>query len=199
MFVYGMYELIHICICCVYMCAESLSRVQLSDSMDYSPPGSSVRGISQAWTLKWVAVSSSRGSARPRDWTCISGVSCIGRWILYHCATWKAMFVYTYIYMICWYFLVDFWIYIHEDIYTWCLSGFSLSVMLDWKWVWMCSFLFHFLGELLWNWYNVFLEYLVEFLSETIWASSYLCWKDFNCKFNLKITYFNWRIITLWY
>ena len=88
------------------------------------------------------------------------------------------------------------WRYLY---FSWCLSGFSLSVMLDWKWVWMCSFLFHFLGELLWNWYNVFLEYLVEFLSETIWASSYLCWKDFKCKFNLKITYFNWRIITLWY
>ena len=27
---------------------------------------------------------SSRGSSRPRDRTCISGVSCIGRWVLYH-------------------------------------------------------------------------------------------------------------------
>ena len=34
---------------------------------DCSPPGSSVHGISQARTVKWVAISSSRGSSRPRD------------------------------------------------------------------------------------------------------------------------------------
>ena len=33
-----------------------------------------------------VAISSSRGSSQPRDCTC---VSCIGRWILYHQATWE--------------------------------------------------------------------------------------------------------------
>ena len=41
-----------------------------------SPPGSSVHGISQAGILEWVAISSSRGSARHRDWThvsCIAG------------------------------------------------------------------------------------------------------------------------------
>ena len=31
--------------------------------MDYSPPGSSVHGISQARILEWVAVSFSRGSS----------------------------------------------------------------------------------------------------------------------------------------
>ena len=31
-----------------------------------------------------------QGISQPRDWTCISGVSCIGRQILYHCATWEA-------------------------------------------------------------------------------------------------------------
>ena len=36
-----------------------------------------------------VAISYSRGSSQPRDWTHISCVSCIGRWILYHCATWE--------------------------------------------------------------------------------------------------------------
>ena len=39
----------------------------LCNSMDCSPPGSSVRGISQARILEWVAMSSSRGSSRPRD------------------------------------------------------------------------------------------------------------------------------------
>ena len=41
--------------------------------MDYSPPGSSVHsGILQARILKWVSISSSRGSSRPRDWTQVS-------------------------------------------------------------------------------------------------------------------------------
>ena len=31
---------------------------------------------------------SSKRSSRPRDWTCIS---CTGRWILYHWATWEAL------------------------------------------------------------------------------------------------------------
>ena len=56
--------------------------------MDCSPPGSSVHRILQARRLEWVAMTSSRGSSRPRDWTC---VSCTGRWILYHWATWEAL------------------------------------------------------------------------------------------------------------
>ena len=39
----------------------------LCDPMDYSPPGSSVRGILQARILEWVAISFSRGSSQPRD------------------------------------------------------------------------------------------------------------------------------------
>ena len=42
--------------------------------MDCSPPGSSVYGISQARLLEWVAISSSRGSFPPREW---SSVSCL--------------------------------------------------------------------------------------------------------------------------
>ena len=34
--------------------------------------------------LGWVAISFSRGSFQPRDWTQVSCVSCIGKWILYH-------------------------------------------------------------------------------------------------------------------
>ena len=41
----------------------------LCDPMDCSPPGSSVHGISQSWILEWVAISSSRGSSRPRNQT----------------------------------------------------------------------------------------------------------------------------------
>ena len=47
-------------------------------------------GISQARILEWVAISFSRESSRPRDGTYVSCVSCIGRWVLYHCTTWEA-------------------------------------------------------------------------------------------------------------
>ena len=40
--------------------------------MDCSPPGSSVRGISQERIPEWVAISFSRGSSQPRDQTPVS-------------------------------------------------------------------------------------------------------------------------------
>ena len=52
----------------------------------WSPPGSSVHGILQPRILEWVAMPSSRGSSRHRDPTCISCVSCIGRWSLHRSA-----------------------------------------------------------------------------------------------------------------
>ena len=48
----------------------------LCDTMDCSPPGSSIHGILQARILEWVAVSFSRGSSWPRNQTrvsCIAG------------------------------------------------------------------------------------------------------------------------------
>ena len=45
--------------------------------MDCSPPGSSVYGILQARILEWLAISYSRQSPWPRDWTHVSCVSCI--------------------------------------------------------------------------------------------------------------------------
>ena len=41
-------------------------------------------GILQARILEWVVLPSSRGFSWPRDWTFISYVSCISRWVLYH-------------------------------------------------------------------------------------------------------------------
>ena len=69
-------------------CCSSCSVAKLCptfcDYMDYSLPGSSVHGISQARILEWVAISFSKRSSLPRDWTPISW---IGSWILYHWAT----------------------------------------------------------------------------------------------------------------
>ena len=67
------------------VCAQSLqSCLTLCRSMDCSLPDFSVHGILQARTPEWVAISSSRGSSWPRDWSWVSCVSCIGRWILDH-------------------------------------------------------------------------------------------------------------------
>ena len=54
----------------MWVCVCVLSSVQLlcySNPMDYSPPGSSAHGIFQASILEWVAISSFRGSSRPRS------------------------------------------------------------------------------------------------------------------------------------
>ena len=49
------------------MCAQLCPT--LCDLVDCSLPGFSVHGISQARILEWDAISPSRGSSRPRDWT----------------------------------------------------------------------------------------------------------------------------------
>ena len=59
--------------------------------MDCSPPGFSVPGISQARILERVAISYSRESSWPRDWTLRLCVSCTGKRTLYHWATWEAL------------------------------------------------------------------------------------------------------------
>ena len=56
---------------CVH--AKSLqSCPTLWDPVDCCPPGSSVHGILQVRILEWVAISFTRGSSWPRDWTCNS-------------------------------------------------------------------------------------------------------------------------------
>ena len=73
------------------ICVSSVAQscLPLCDPMDFSPPASSVLGILWARILEWVAMPSSRGSSPPRDHTCVSCVSWIGRWILHHCTTWE--------------------------------------------------------------------------------------------------------------
>ena len=69
------------------LCAQSLpSHPTPCDPMDCSHPGSSVHGILQARILERAAISSSRGSSRPRDWT---HVSCITGEFFTHWATWE--------------------------------------------------------------------------------------------------------------
>ena len=49
--------------------------------IDCSWPGSSDHGIPQARILEWIAISFSRGSSQPRDWT---HLSCIADRLFYH-------------------------------------------------------------------------------------------------------------------
>ena len=58
------------------VCLVAQSCLTLWDPVDYSPPGSSIHGDSPSRILDWVAMSSSRESSQPRDWTqvsCIAG------------------------------------------------------------------------------------------------------------------------------
>jgi len=96
---------------CVHMCSVAHLWLILCDCMDCSLPGSSVYELFQARILEWVAISSSRGSSWPRDRTSSSCVSCIGRWILQHSATWEALCA--------------------EDVKVWAYWNYSSHVLLN--------------------------------------------------------------------
>ena len=70
------------CWCCP--CLVATLHSTLCDPMDWSRPGSSVHEISLARILEWVAISFSKGSSWPRDWTHISFTA---RQVLCHWAT----------------------------------------------------------------------------------------------------------------
>ena len=69
-----MYEfniLNHIPTVCVCVCVSAQSCLTLCDTMDCSPPGSSVCGIFQARILEWVAISYSKyNEIRTTQMTC---------------------------------------------------------------------------------------------------------------------------------
>ena len=75
-----------VCVCvCVCVCEVASVRVQLFATLwtvVFQAPLS--RAFSMTRILEWVAIPSSRGSPWPRDWTPVSYVYCIGRWVLYH-------------------------------------------------------------------------------------------------------------------
>ena len=80
----------------ILVSAQLFSHVQLfATPWTVACQGPLTMGILQARILEWVAISSSRRSSWPRDGTC---VSCIGRWILYHCDTWEAILYYIWLY-----------------------------------------------------------------------------------------------------
>ena len=85
---------------CAVLCSDAPSCPTLSDPMDYSPPDSSVHGISQERILEWAAISFCRESSWSRDQNFMYFISCIGRRILYHFATWEAL-DFPYIAFIC--------------------------------------------------------------------------------------------------
>ena len=74
----------YVCVLCANSCPI------LFETMNGSPPDSSVHVIFQARILEWVAISYSRGTSRPRDRTCFFCDSCLGKGVLYHCTTWEA-------------------------------------------------------------------------------------------------------------
>ena len=55
--------------CC---CLVTKSCLTLCDPTDYSLSGCSIHGVFQARIVEWVAISFSRGSSQPRNWTPIS-------------------------------------------------------------------------------------------------------------------------------
>ena len=73
-----------ICVCVNVKVLVAQSCLTLCDPMDCSLLGSSVQGILQARILEPVAIGFSRGSSQPKDRTCVSYISCIGRQVLYH-------------------------------------------------------------------------------------------------------------------
>ena len=105
--------------------SESESCSVMSDSCDSMDRGAwqaTVHEILQARMLEWVAISFSRGSSWPRDWTHVSCVSCIGRWILYPLSHQRSpLFVVYFIPKSIWntssYFRVDMFHYI-QNVHT---------------------------------------------------------------------------------
>ena len=75
------------------MCMNSVTQscVTPCDPMDLSLPSSSVHGILQARILEPAAISTP--GDLPRDWTDVSCISYMCRWILYHCTTWEVPYI----------------------------------------------------------------------------------------------------------
>ena len=82
---YAVLLLLSVSVC---VCSVAQLCLTLCDPIDCSSTATSVHGILQTRILEWVPIPFSRGSSRPRDWT---HISCSGRRILYHWATWQVL------------------------------------------------------------------------------------------------------------
>ena len=70
---------------CVCICAKLLQLcLALCNPTDWALQALLSMGILQAKILEWVAVPSPRWSSQLRDWTHVSYISYIGRWVPYH-------------------------------------------------------------------------------------------------------------------
>ena len=81
------------------MHAKSLQSCLTLRPHGLSLPGSYIHGIFQARILEWTAMPSSRGSSWPRNRTRVFYISCIGRWVIYHWATWESPILPIYVYI----------------------------------------------------------------------------------------------------
>ena len=88
LFLYIIIRKLHIStlFCCCF-CSVAKLCLTLCYHMDCNLPGSSVHGILQARILEWVIISSASESSHSR----IKPVSCVGRQILYHWATFSLL------------------------------------------------------------------------------------------------------------
>ena len=81
-------ELISLSTICTHACSFA-SVMSFCDTMNCHPPSPSVHGILQATILKWVAIISSRGSSRPRDFRSLMS-SALASWFFTTSANWEA-------------------------------------------------------------------------------------------------------------
>ena len=119
------------------VCSMAQSYLTLCGSVDCSPPASSVHEIFHAGILEQVAISFSRRSSWPRDWTHISYVSCIGRWILYPSATFILHYMQVFnfvlfykVIFLTWksYYTADWNIFISKSIYCYVSHNWTLLI-----------------------------------------------------------------------
>lgn len=106
----------------------------LCDPMNCNLPGSSAHGIFQARMLEWVAISLSRGSSEPRDWTQVS------------CTTGRFFSDWSYQGCIQLNVYSTFSLSVYP-LYAWASSNFWL-LWLVWimlQWTWICKFFFEIL------------------------------------------------------
>ena len=70
------------------VCGRAQSCPAVCNPMDYSSPGASMHGISQARILEWIAIFYSRGSSQPRDQTVSLISPALASRSFINCATW---------------------------------------------------------------------------------------------------------------